>query len=263
MRDVRARVFDFDDTLAHSEGIIRVKHYEDRHSDGTGAWMKKLGIDFSRGLAGSAELTTSQYAKYVDAVSEMIQDGDLRVIGTGKDVPLGIIDVVDYTGVSRIINPIPISKIIKIAKSAFSRGEIVGIITARTGDGHAIDIAGNSVEINNRSGISEFMMSHGIPIQQEDIHCVGGRPGDSASNKAETMRTGFIEKYNPDMIIFYDDDSRNLKAVAAVDERIHCIDSTSSNGEWGETNEIIEAGRRARRRVSEWSRHISYAGIEK
>ena len=258
-----ARVFDFDDTLAMSRGFIRILHYENGEVADTEKWMKSMGIEGKIGPLGSVEISTDDYAKYATIAAGMARDEGLLIQRPGSEVKTAATDIIDYSGVAKILAPKPIHRIIEIAKLSFARGEIIGIITGRSGGDGMFDVTGKWIKIDNKKGITRFLRKHGLIIDQEDIHCVGDIPGGVPYNKAEVMRVHFVEKYDPETIMFYDDDKRNLTSVATVDRRIHCIDSNEMGEGWGTIQGVIEAGSVRRRKMTEWSRAVKKSGIDR
>ena len=255
------RVFDFDDTLAHTVGSIRILHYENGAPQNTIAWLEKFGITGKLGPLGSIEVSTGSFRDYTNATAGLVSSGELRRCEAGDRVQFVPTDVIDFSLTSKIRRPQAISRTLEVAKQAFSRGDIIGVITGRTGGETIFDIEGNEIKIANAAGIRRFMLKHGVPISLEDIHCVGSLPGGVPYNKAEIMKRCFVEKYSPTTVIFYDDDESNLKAVGAVDSRIHCIDSLNIGDGWGTASSVVVAGRNRRKRVSGWTRTLEQAGI--
>ncbi len=255
------RVFDFDDTLAHTEGGIRILHYENGEPQDTVSWLEQFDVTGRLGPLGSVEVSTGRFRDYTKATNELISSGELRRQETGSHVQFVSTDVVDFSLTSKIRRPKAIEHTLEVARQAFSRGDIIGIITGRTGGESMFDIEGNEIKITNALDIRRFMSKHGIPVSLEDIHCVGSLPGGVPHNKAEAMKRGFMEKYSPTTIIFYDDDALNLAAVAAVDSRVHCIDSLNIGDGWGTASSVVDAGRNRRKRVSGWTRALEQAGI--
>jgi hypothetical protein len=260
---VVVRVFDFDDTLAHTEGTIRILHYENGEPKDTTAWLGRFGITGKLGPLDSVEITTGSFREYTKATSSLISSGDLKRQEAGHRVQFVTTDVVDFSMTAKIRRPKVIDSTIAVARQAFARGDIIGIITGRTGGESMIDITGDEVKITNAADIRRFMTKHGVPVDVEDIHCVGSLPGGVPHNKAEAMRSGFVEKYSPDSIVFYDDDVLNLAAVGAIDSRIHCIDSRDIGDGWGSPASVVDSARERRKRVSGWTRALERAGIIK
>jgi hypothetical protein len=256
-----ARVFDFDDTLASSRGFIRVLHCVGGQPANTKKWLGDMGLSGEPGPLGSIELSTEDYAHYAKLIQELLERDEIIVQKPEQKITRFPTDVVDYSGVSRLIDPRPIASTVNIAREAFSRGEILGIITGRSGLGWVYDVTRKKVEVDNRRDIASFMAKQGIALSLEDIHCVGDKPGGVPYNKAEAMRIGFVEKYDPDTIIFYDDDVRNLDAVGSVDRRIRCVDSRGMTEGEDSTQDILEKAKRRRRNISQWSRSLQKAGI--
>lgn len=258
---VIVRVFDFDDTLAHTEGIIRILHYENGEPQDTFSWLEQFGVTGKPGPLGSVEVSTGSFRDYTSATNELILSGELRRQEAGNPVKFVPTDVIDFSLTSKIKRPKAIENTIEVARQAFSRGDIIGVITGRTGGEFMFDIEGNEIKITNALDIRRFMSKHGIPVSLEDIHCVGSLPGGVPYNKAKVMKHGFIEKYSPETVIFYDDDALNLTTVGAIDSRIHCIDSLNMGDGWGTASSVVDAGRNRRKRVSGWTRALEQAGI--
>lgn len=257
------KVFDFDDTLATSHGYVRVLHYERGRPIDTTKWLNAMGIQSEQDIMGSARMSTEDYAKYAKITHKMMERGDLAIIRPGEPVGRVSSDVVDYEGVSKLHNPEPIQHILKIAKKAHRDKAVVGIITGRSGADSLINVVGETIPVNNKNEIHEFLSSQGLKLDIENIHCVGDMPGGVPMNKARVMSQHFLEKYDPNTIIFYDDDPRNLMAVEAVDRRIHCINAKEMGTGWGTIGSVVEAGRARRRGLSVWSNAVKNAGIDR
>jgi hypothetical protein len=255
------RVFDFDDTLAHTDSTIRILHYENGEPKDTLAWLEQFGVTGKNGPLGSVELTTEHFREYTRATNELVSTGELKRQECGGYVQFVPTDVIDFSMTSKIRRPKAIDSTVSIVKKSFAQGDIIGVITGRTGGESMIDIEGNEVKITNAADIRRFMIKHGVPIAIEDIHCAGSLPGGVPYNKAQAMRSGFIEKYSPDCVIFYDDDASNLAAVGVIDQRIHCIDSREIGDGWGSPSSVVDAARVRRKRVSGWTRALEQAGI--
>ena len=255
------RVFDFDDTLATSDGFIRVLHYVRGEPVNTKGWLEEMGLRGEPGSLGSVELSTEDYSKYTKAVAEMVRNGDLVIQRPEQPLKSAVTDVVDYSGVARLISPEPIQSVMEIAREAFIRGEIVGIITGRSGLDAIYDITRKKIRVANQGEIASFMAKNGVALSLEDIYCVGDLTGGVPYNKAEAMKRGFIDKYNPEAVIFYDDDIRNLEAVGSVDRRIRCVDSRGILESSGSNDEILEKAKTRRRSITSWSWTLQKAGI--
>lgn len=257
------KVFDFDDTLATSHGYIRVLHYERGRPTDTTKWLGAMGIRATADVLGSARMSTEDYAKYAKITHKMAERGDLAILKPGESVGNVSSDVVDYEGVSKLHKPEPIEHILKIAKRAQKEKTLIGIITGRSGSDFAMNVLGESIPVNNRLDIFNFLKSCGLRIDIENIHCAGDLPGGVPYNKARVMAMHFVEKYNPNTILFYDDDPRNLSAVESVDRRIRCIDAKEIGNGWGTVRSVLEAGRARRREISMWSNANKNVGFDK
>jgi hypothetical protein len=256
-----ARVFDFDDTLATSDGFIRILHYIRGEPVNTRGWLEEMGLSGHPGPMGSIELSTEDYSRYAKIVGEMVRLGDLVVQRPEQPLKSAVTDVVDYSGVARLVSPEPIKSVMEIAREAFARGEVIGIITGRSGLDSIYDITRKKIRVANRGEIASFMAKNGVALSLEDIHCVGDLAGGVPYNKAVAMKRGFIDRYDLETVIFYDDDERNLEAVGTVDRKIRCIDSKGILESAGSNHEILEKAKVRRRSVTSWSRSLQKAGI--
>jgi hypothetical protein len=257
------KVFDFDDTLATSHGFIRVLHFESRQPVDTVAWLGSLGITATEDIAGSARISTEEFAHYSRITHSMVEKGALSLQKPGSRIGSISTDVVDFEGVSKLHSPQPVDHILRIAKKASKDKHLIGVITGRSGSSSLKNVLGETVPVKNREEIYDFLTSHGLKILEENIHCVGDMPGGVPMNKARVMETHFVRKYNPQTIVFYDDDVRNLNAVESVDRRIRCINAKEMESEWGTVKSVLEAGRARRRGISAWSTAVKNAGFDR
>lgn len=256
-------IFDFDDTLAHTEGSIGVARFLDGVPVDPHEWLAELGIPESHvfelhdsGDRHAAYLSSAGFREYVSATKPLASAGVLRMVEPGKEVGYGLEDVVDFSQIIDIVNPTPIGDVVKIAKKAAQMGHLVGVVTGRKGEGSTVSLDGSSHPITTRQQIQKFLAMQGIPVALEDVYGVGHMPGTVASNKATVIQRMFIDKYGLEAVKFYDDDGNNLHAVSAlesVETRVSVFDTRGSLA-GSEVRDIVESARRRRKQSSDWTR---------
>lgn len=256
-------IFDFDDTLAHTEGSIGVARFLDGMPVDPHEWLNELGIPESHvfkfhdlGDSHAAYLSSAGFREYVAATKPLLSAGVLKMVEPGKERGYDLEDVVDFSQIIDIVNPVPIGNVVSIAKKAVQAGHVVGVVTGRKGEGHTVSLDGGRHPITTRQQIQKFLAMQGVPLAVEDIYGVGHMPGTVASNKATVIQRMFIDKYGLEAVKFYDDDSNNLSAVSSLDSvetRVSVFDTRGSMV-GAEVKNIVESARRRRRQSSGWMR---------
>jgi len=256
-------IFDFDDTLAHTEGSIGVARFLDGEPVDPHEWLAELRIPESHvfelhdsGDRHAAYLSSAGFREYVTATKSQLSAGVLRIVEPGKERGYDLEDVIDFSQIIDIVNPTPIGEVVAVAKRAVQDGHVVGVVTGRKGMGTTVGLDGKQHPITTRSQIQKFLAMQGVPVALEDIYGVGHMPGTVASNKARVVQSQFIGKYGLEAVKFYDDDGNNLSAVSALDSveaRVSVFDTRGSL-EGADVRGIVESARRRRRQSSDWTR---------
>jgi phosphoglycolate phosphatase-like HAD superfamily hydrolase len=267
-----AYIFDFDDTLAHTEGSIGIARFIEGEPVDPREWLRELGIPESHvmeyhdsGNRHAAYLTSAGFREYVASSKPFIANGDLRTVEPGKETGYGVEDVIDFSQIIDIVNPTPIGEVVAVAKRAVQDGHVVGVVTGRKGMGTTVGLDGKQHPITTRSQIQKFLAMQGVPVALEDIYGVGHMPGTVASNKARVVQSQFIDKYGVDRVKFYDDDGHNLDSVAALDSvevRVSVFDTRHSLS-GSEVKDIVEMARRRRSQSRDWSRTRELAKLNR
>lgn len=118
-------------------------------------------------------------------------------------------DIIDFSDFNYVNEPVPLENTIKIMMHAYNESDSkVAIITARPSA--------------SRKDISEFLIAHGMNIDDNDINTVGDQGGKPIHKLAVAKQ--YVEKYHPKQVHFYDDSQKNNNAIMQlcqeVDERI-------------------------------------------
>ena len=251
-------VFDFDDTLAHSNAMIYVHPFynglpvEIQRMPG----LSKVKPSKIEHLPKSIRYSFSSYeyaalAKIVDE-SKTIKKFDGNVVPKdGHSVYL------DFSGITNIDpeSSKPIPRNIKYLVKAAADGYDCFILTGR-GD------ADGTVAKEIRS----FLIQHtGVSISTSRIICVGTWGGQSHTNKSKAFLTKILPSGHYDSVYFYDDDTRNLEeikstvsAFADVYARNSITDEVSSDAK-----DRVARARERRGSGSDLKRIRKLSGIEK
>ena len=208
----RIFAFDFDDTLAITSSIIGVKrvNQEGKADQGFVDWVLDNSLDFDSvdGKGTDNQIiwfSSEDFARYEEKVRE-----DLDYLNANS-----LEDEFDFSKTASIDldSAAPISPVLDIALQAQNQsGSLVIIITARAGKGTIKSLAGSSVTPTNRDDISKFLQSQGLGVSNANINTAGDSGGNPAA-KASIVQS-YIERYEPEEIYFYDDNSGNVNAVA-------------------------------------------------
>ena len=210
--------FDFDDTLAITPSIIGVQRIDlNGNSDPTfREWIYNHDLDFDEieNEDSSNEIiwfSSGDFAKYEKAHRE-----DLKYIESNS-----LEDKYDFTKTASVDvdGSSPIESILSLLKNAKSESNSrVVIITARSGKEpmHSLSIGG-SINPTNRQDIKDFLNGQGINLNSANI-TTAGDIGTGPQAKVKAMEK-YIEMYNPSNIFFYDDNQRNIEAIAGMCEK--------------------------------------------
>lgn len=219
---MKAYVFDFDDTLAHTDGAIGIAHFEQGVCQDPVEWLESLGLRRSRVMyvnryphCNAAFIDTAGFREYTAIIRLGAQT---TVREAGNETGVGSEDILDFSRVNDMRGATPIAKIMDVARKASASGHIVGVITGRRGAGSVSGLDGVEHPITTRQDVQKFLASNGVFIESSDIWGVGHMPGGVANNKADVLLRHFIERYDPDEVIFYDDDDLNVAAVEALSD---------------------------------------------
>ena len=267
---MRGYVFDFDDTLAHTDNFVGIARIENGKPVSPERWLSEAGIrhgDVERfeihGNRHAAYITSAAFAKYVTATREHVHAGDLRVHEPGRESGYGLEDLVDFSDFSRVSSPRPITKVIDIARRVFSEGHVIGVITGRKAQGSVVSMDGKAHRVSIRDEIQRFLAENGVAVAVEDIHGVGHLPGTVAGNKASVLKSSFIEKYDLSVVNFYDDDDSNLRAVAGVTGARVNVHDSKGHVTLGEVRSILEAARSRRSQRKGLGRMWTLSGLNR
>lgn len=224
---MKAYVFDFDDTLAHTDGAIGIAHFEQGVCQDPVEWLETIGIRRSSVMyvnryphCNAAFIDTAGFREY----TAIIRLGAPTVVReAGNETGIGTEDILDFSHVNDMRGAKPIQKILDIARKASAAGHIVGVITGRRGEGSVMGLDGAEHFITTRQDIQGFLARNGVIVESSDIWGVGHMPGGVPANKASVLLRHFIEKYDPDEVIFYDDDDLNIAAAEALSDSFDII----------------------------------------
>lgn len=260
-RTMKVFVFDFDDTLAHTEGTIGIAHFEHGESTDPIEWLEDIGLNRSYIVfakkyphCNAAYINTAGFREY----TKIIRSGN---IGTtpreiGQETGVGTEDVLDFSHVNDLEGATAIPGIMEIARKASTGDNIVGVVTGRRGGGTVMCLDGNERPVNTRRDIQGFLARHGVLVEMADIYGVGHMPGPVSANKTNVILDKFITKYKPDELVFYDDDDDNLQAVSALSSHnVKVVDTKvvkETANPW--ISSLVERASQRRLNRGNWSR---------
>ena len=258
---MKVYVFDFDDTLAHTEGTIGISHFEHGESLDPYEWLDELGVSrsyimYSRRYpsCNAVYVNSAGFREYVSAVKS---HGGVHAREIGTETGVGVEDVLDFSHINDLESAKPLQGMVEIARLASARGDIVGVVTGRKGGGFVMGLDGRRHPVTTRQEIHRFLSGLGVIIDPEDIHGVGHMPGTVASNKKRVILAEFIEKYEPDETIFYDDDNQNLDEVSSLSSQhpvvVHDAKIVKEQATPWLTG-IVERAKLRRRETDSWAR---------
>ena len=200
----RIIAFDFDDTLAHTVSTIGVRRFlSDGSEDPTFEdFLLDNNIQYTRQDQGFWWLDSANFALFEDL-----------------PVPKGAEDEIDYSGTASIDMKLSkgiSSMMAKLAEAQADPESIALIVTARAGNKTMFSPAqGANITPKNREQIIQFLKSNGIGISASQLYTVGDMDGETPAGKASVL-AGYLDKHEPEELIFYDDSERNIKAVAQL-----------------------------------------------
>lgn len=196
--------FDFDDTLAQTVSTIGIRRLLD---DGTPDksfedWLLDNNVQYVRHDQDFYWLDSANFALFEDL-----------------PVPSGFEDEIDYSGTASI--DMETSKgigsmLAKLAEAQADPETLALVITARAGKKEMFSPAqGSNITPTNRKQIIQFLNDSGISISENQLYTVGDMDGETPQGKASVL-AGYLDKYKPEELIFYDDSERNIRAVAQL-----------------------------------------------
>ena len=204
--------FDFDDTLAITDNLIGVRRIgQDGKADPSFMdWILDNSLDFTSDENRGQEdeiiwFSSEEFAHYEQKARQ-----DLEYLNSNS-----LEDIFDFSETAGVNaeSTSPIENIMNIAKSAQGNpSSLVIIITARSGTQNLDSLRGSSVKATNQEDILQFLNDQGLSVPGRNIHTAGDMGGNPAA-KASIMRS-YIDRYDPEEVYFYDDNSGNIDAVA-------------------------------------------------
>ncbi len=203
----RIIAFDFDDTLAHTVSTIGVRRLlsDDSEDPEFEDFLLDNNIQYVRKDRGFWWLDSANFALFEDL-----------------PVPPHAEDEIDYSETASI--DMELSKGIgsmlsKLAEAQADPESIALVVTARAGEKAMFSPAkGANVAPQNREQIIQFLNDNGIGISSDQLYTVGDMDGETPQGKASVL-SGYLDKHQPEELIFYDDSERNVKAVAQLCKR--------------------------------------------
>lgn len=197
-----AHVFDFDDTLSHSDAMIHAHPF----FNGQPVEMHRMpglqGIRHSKLEYLPDSLRYSLSSREFADLAKAIDSHGIRTVEHGEEVGSGHAVSLDFNDIVHVDPEAskPIQANITPLERAASRGHDIWILTGRKSGGE--------------SGIRDFIKKHaGVSIPVSRIICVGSWGGSTHKNKAKAFLTRIIPGGDYDEFHFYDDDTRNLDEV--------------------------------------------------
>jgi len=198
-----AHVFDFDDTLSHSNAMI----YAHPFYNGVPTEMHRLpGMQSVRHskleyLPDSLRyhFTSRDFAALAHAIDA---HDTVRSVEHGQELGGGHVISLDFSDIIYIDHAAaqPIKKNMLHLEKAAASGNDVWVLTGRKGGGE--------------EDISRFIHTHsGVSVPRERVICVGDWGGETHRNKAKAFLNRIIPHSSYDEMHFYDDDQRNLDEV--------------------------------------------------
>ncbi len=232
-----AHVFDYDDTLSHTDACIILYPYH----NGVPTEIHRIpglsGIRFEslehlpKGLKYS--ISTLEFVK----VSRAIEEHGVDVIQSHDGIPDGHSVELDFGDVIYVDEETatPISKNVHRLEKAAAGGSDIWVVTGRSPGAE--------------QGIQRFIEANaGVKVPLERVICVGGS-GPTHKAKSQAFLTRVIPGGPYAEIHFYDDDDRNLEAVksdVSPFARVYAINSVTDAVE-SDAKDRAERARRRRR----------------
>tara|TARA_Y100001970_G_scaffold293929_1_gene444748 strand:- start:4205 stop:4948 length:744 start_codon:yes stop_codon:yes gene_type:complete len=203
----RIIAFDFDDTLAQTVSTIGIRRFRDdgTSDEGFEDFLLDNNIQYLRKEHDFFWLDSANFALFEEL-----------------PVPEGLEDEIDYSGTASI--DMELSKGIgsmlgKLAEAQADPESLALVVTARAGNKDMYSPAkGANIKPQNRQQIIQFLNDNGIGISESQLYTVGDMDGETPAGKASVL-AGYLDKYQPEELIFYDDSERNVRAVAELCKR--------------------------------------------
>ena len=211
-------IFDFDDTLAVTDTLVGVGRADGREAEVGGPYrtfkefLRANNIEWEGKGRGTPDkpvfFDSYNFGLYekatVDQYGHEFRKQDLR----------------DYSQAYFILNHTPLKKILGILRSVSTSPENrVAVVTARATISSAfVDEEGKPIKGRNRDQILDILRGAGVNIDGSDIYTTGDDKytstgeiirGGQPSDKLKVMKK-LVEKYDPDNLYFYDDQTKNL-----------------------------------------------------
>jgi hypothetical protein len=197
-----AHVFDFDDTLSHSDAMIHAHPF----FDGQPVEMHRMpglqSVRHSRLEYLPDSLRYSLSSREFADLAKAIDSHGIRAVEHGDEVGHGHAVSLDFNDIIQVDSETakPIQSNMVHLERAASQGHDVWILTGRKSGGE--------------SDISDFIKKHGgVSLPLDRVVCVGSWGGSTHKNKAKAFLTRIIPSGGYDEFHFYDDDTRNLDEV--------------------------------------------------
>jgi hypothetical protein len=245
-----AHVFDFDDTLSHSDSMIHVHPFYNGEPTEIHRMPGLQGVRHTKLEYLPKSLKYSFTSRDFAFLSHAIDsNSSLRSIHHGQDVGHGHVVSLDFSDIIGVDqkNARPIKKNFLQLEKAAKAGCDLWILTGRKSGGE--------------NEISHFVKSHsGILIPQEKIICVGGWEGQTHTKKALAFLTKILPHQYKE-IHFYDDDQRNLdevKTQLSPFASVHLINSYTDEISSDAKDRVQRA---KEKRLSDFSRIRKLSGI--
>jgi len=235
-----AHVFDFDDTLSHSDAMIYVRPFYEGVPVEIGKIPGLEKVKFSKLEYLPNALKYSFSSHQFAELSRLIDLHSIKTVEEGGDLLDGHVLSLDFSDIIHVdeFSAKPILINFQHLQKAHNENCHIWILTGRKSGGE--------------QGIVDFVFKHsGVKIPIGRVICVGGWGDSTHKSKGASFINGSIPSHIYDRIYFYDDDARNLnevKAVVAEITRIFVINSITGNI----SSDIKDRVEKARlRRVSE------------
>ena len=192
--------FDFDDTLAETGSLIGARFKEG--SEDFEDFILDSNICFVEFSEGFWWIDSANYALLEDLSPPAGHDCEFDYAQTMQ---------IDLDTIKTIQPMISLMK-----EAAADPSNLVIIVTARAGEAVTFSPSLNKdVSSSNRIQIKRFLDERSAGIADRHIHTVGDTMDDTSIAKAYVL-SGYIEKYNPSELIFYDDSERNLRSTLTI-----------------------------------------------
>lgn len=213
-----AHVFDYDDTLSHTDKCIHLYPYHDGSPTEIHRIPGLAGVRFQSlehlptGLKYS--ISTLEFSK----VSKALDANGIEVIRSHEGIPDGHSVALDFGDVLYVDEEAatPISKNVHRLERAAAAGSDIWVVTGRSPGAE--------------EGIRRFIEDHArVRVPLDRVICVGGS-GQTHRAKSQAFLTRVVPGGPYAEIYFYDDDERNLEAVksdVSPFARVYAINSVT------------------------------------